>query len=154
MSDQLELKHLAPYLPYGLCVWDGTGELVLDGMTSGHVSLIRDVFDTEIKWSNFRNWHKPILRPLSDLNKEIEHNGERFVPIKTLRSKYGLCILDSENMGTTVDGLYKLVPNQYSNLIIDCQDWLEILNLLHEWHFDTNGLIDKGLAVDINILDQ
>jgi len=87
--DKLELKHLAPYLPYGL-----------NGHCSGHVidpygknttivtlliGISGEWIDTCDKEIGQCSWlfpdFYPILHPLSDLTKEIEHNGERFVPL-------------------------------------------------------------------------
>ena len=63
----LELKHLASYLEHGLKV-------------KNHVNNI-----TELTVGNLGHYLelqvKPILRPLSDLTKGIEHNGEKFVPL-------------------------------------------------------------------------
>ena len=88
---KLEIKHLAPYLPYGLKVhhtkfieFCKTIERIdfLDYLSSEcatfHSSMdyyFEDENECEIK---------PIFRPLSDLTKEIEHNGEKFVPIEWL----------------------------------------------------------------------
>lgn len=69
---------------------------------------------------------KLILRPLSDLTKEIEVNGEKFVP----RSKF---------FGNPLD--YIITKNSY-----------EVVQQLISWHFDIFGLIDAGLAIDINTL--
>lgn len=65
----LTLEHLAPYLPYKLKL------LYVD-------RSIRELLYLDV--SGIIPVFKPILRPLSDLTKEIEHNGERFVPIVEL----------------------------------------------------------------------
>lgn len=118
---KLELKHIAPYLPYGL--------------KYAH----RDIIDHE---NDYEAWVTPeevesvladveafpIFRPLSDLTKEIEHNGEKFVPRKWLHDNYV-----SETIG--------LNPATWSHRSTD---------KLFEWHFDVFGLIDARLAVDIN----
>lgn len=73
-----------------------------------------------------------LLRPLSSLTEEIEHNGERFVPIERLRS-------------------YGFVFNEYYEG--DFSDWsmwsYEVATHLFEWHLDVFGLIDRGLALPI-----
>jgi len=78
---KLELKHLVGYLPYGLKImtdYDGIQEI--QGMPDlFHVNY----YDNES--DNGDEPHiediKPILHPLSDLTKEIEVNGEKFVPL-------------------------------------------------------------------------
>lgn len=73
---------------------------------------------------------KPILRPLSDIKKEILHNGEKFIPSVTLRLSY-----PSEMIG--------LNPSTWS---------FRVIQKLVEWHFDICGLIGKGEAIDYHTL--
>lgn len=75
-------------------------------------------------------------RPLSDLTKEIEVNGEKFVPINKMPSNW----------------------QRYTNNEIQAHN-IQALNyrtfqLLLEWHFDVFGLIEKGLAIDFNTLQN
>ena len=141
---KLELKHLAPYLPYdlkcdiffaqqsmGTCVWR---------------IRILDCFYLD-KLKNNLEFIQPILLPLSDLTKEIEVNGEKFVPIDILS---GETYYDYELTKSN-----KLVEKDEKNIVIlKCIDvypyW--IVQKLLQWHFDIFGLIDKGLAIDINTL--
>ena len=122
---KLELKHLAPYLPYELkaCATDVD---YIDKVTAHNVTHI--VYEQDKV--------KPILRPLSDLTKEIEHNGERFVPKKRLDT---VCFTERDE-----DWLEELMSS------LPLHDW----QLLFSWHFDVFGLIDAGLAIDINTLKQ
>ena len=70
---KLELKHLSPYLPY---------DLKCD-IFFAQQSMVRtlDCFYLD-KLKNNLEFIRPILRPLSDFNKVIEVNGEKFVPIE------------------------------------------------------------------------
>lgn len=86
--DKLELKHIAPYLPYELNAY-GSSDIwkILFcsnhkiAMSNGRHTLTRDIDD-------FNTEYDLILRPLSDLAKEIEVNGEKFIPIVELWEKY------------------------------------------------------------------
>lgn len=92
---------------------------------------------------------KPILHPLSSLTKEIEHNGEKFVPyIELLR----LSSFDIDNM--TSEDLEDF-KKAYSgiNADIELTSFSDGLKLI-EWHFDIAGLIEKGEAIDVNILPE
>ena len=73
---------------------------------------------------------KPLLRPLSSLTEEIEHNGERFVPIEELQLQ-NIKIIEITNANV------ELLPY-----------WA--VQKLHEWHFDIHGLIDRNLALPID----
>lgn len=77
---------------------------------------------------------KPILRPLSDLTKEIEHKGEK------------INIFDKIEIykGSGVDYLIEQIKLGLVEVII--------FNLLLEYHFDVFSLIDQGLATDINTI--
>ena len=111
---KLELKHLAPNLPYVLKIKTGNQIRTLS---------IETLTTSENKINNVLMGvgHKPILRPLSDLNKreysEVLENWEYIIDKE----------LTSEIM------------------------WYE-WECLFEWHFDVFGLIEKGLAIDINTL--
>ena len=89
---KLELKHLAPYLPYKLtaemidykCDYVGKKYDEIVGVhqwdKSGLLWCVLTVGCSKPSLDKI----KPILRPLSDLTKEIEHNGEKFVPLEKL----------------------------------------------------------------------
>lgn len=136
MEKKLTLREIAPYLPYGLkMIFEKSGKIIeLSGIELSEseklIFIHKNAFFESTKW-NF----KPILRPLSDLTKEIEHNGEKFVPIKKL-------------------GINKmwLGINDY-HIHVYNQPYSEVQQLL-EWHFDIFGLIEAGLAIDINTLEQ
>ena len=115
---KLELKHLAPYLPYGLKILskyknDVEGIVYLMGIENIETIITHDS-------------RKPILRPLSDLTIEFKDDF-RFTERAITIHKYGL------------------------------NHWLkglrfDIVEFLFENHFDVFGLIEKGLAIDINTL--
>ena len=118
---KLELKHLAPYLPYSLkCLNQHLPdtELVVEELigVSNHIT-----------WSGIFNARhgsnhtpicgvKPILRPLSDLNYKPFRNYDYLVNQK----------------------LYSMQEYEF----------------IFSNHFDVFGLIDKGLAIDINTIKE
>lgn len=113
---KLELKYLASYLPYKVLVGDGRAPFEL----------------TEHNFTNIFPYITEIyLHPLSDLTKEIEVNGEKFVPFKKLGWGNGTQVVP-----TILNG--KINHNESQQLI--------------EWHFDIYELIEAGLAIDINTL--
>ena len=127
---KLELKHLAPYLPYGLKGVNRNGTIFLlhTNTSSGGKLEKREI-------SIFLSEEfKPILSPLSDLTKEIEVNGEKFVPLNKIRLDFDL---DFETENRDYVGLHELL-----------EDYFKLI----EWHFDVFGLIPLNLAIDINTL--
>lgn len=144
MKEKLELKHLAPYLPYELVIncdfKDGSvWNCKLEALSGDEAFL--DGCDWEYETNND---FKPILRPLSDLTKKIEHNGEIFVPIDYLKNNYsGFYFASTPEL---------LIIRKNTNLYLSLQWSVEFYNKLLEWHFDVFYLIEKGLAIDKNKL--
>lgn len=115
----------------------------------------------------------PILYPLSDLTKEIEHNGEKFVPIVELAKVAGLSprkISEISNNKVICDNKgwrsFSEFSFNYNSFHIACfrngnlayMDWnidqIKLFQKLIEWHFDIAGLIEKGEAIDINTIEN
>lgn len=86
----------------------------------------------------------PIVRPLSDLTKEIEHRGEKFVPIVELlkNSSFDTSKMSEEEIMSFVE--------VYSSIDLIA---LNDLPLYLKWHFDLFGGIESGEAIDVNTLD-
>lgn len=145
---KLQLKHLAPYLPYGLKLAKSDNKPfnieVMTGLNSGVVMINHDT----LGWNDFEDI-KPILRNLSDLTKEIYHNGKTFKPSFILTKVFKvadeyliqLAFLSISNNKKELNDFIAFCPNI-------------ILQYLHEWHFDTEGLIEEELAVDLNTLKE
>jgi len=120
---QLELKHYAAYLPYNV--------------ECKRSNLEGNIFQLNTETIEFAVNNKDllILRKITDLNKEIEIDGEKFVPIEKLSP----------------------VPNFFNiDFIIKhplaCN--YELIEKLLSWHFDVFDLINNGLAVDFNELKK
>ena len=162
---KLELKHLAPYLPYELmirCDFKDGDVLSCKLESLNEFEAFLDGCDWD--YSNNTDF-KPILRPLSDLTKEIEHNGEIFVTALKLLELNGKPNRDLKRI--KFDGSFIYEPNySYGKTILGEEnlDWfisealytkgvsLKNANFLFKYHFDVFGLIEKGLAIDINTL--
>lgn len=142
--EQLELKHLAGYLPYGLKIECKDDSILGEASYISEMTGV-DNFGIDDNYGN--NWTfevKPILRPLSDLAKEIEHNGEKFVPIERLRKEYsGFYFERNPEL---------LIKSKNTSMYISLNWTNEFQQKLYEWHFDIHGGIGKGLAIDINTL--
>lgn len=124
---KLKLKHLAGYLPYGLQIYFES----LDGENKSTWTLSYNEIDFLL-----RNRNKPILRPLSDLTKDnvleiIEYSD--FENIYFNGNPSDLIFINTEDK-TYLSDISKNMEFLFKN------------------HFDIYGLIEKGLAVDINTL--
>jgi hypothetical protein len=82
----------------------------------------------------------PIVRQLSQLTKEIEVDGERFVPIEKI-----MPTSESKNFGWMSDPYMKGLLHSAE---IGCLP-MNIANKLSSWHFDIFNWIGRGLAKEL-----
>lgn len=162
-ENKLTIEHLAAFLPYGLKLQylvrdkperEGVMTKIIHNENETHPTKVSiDYYDAEHIWM-----FKPYLRPLSHLTQEIEHNGERFVPlyklfeieykdtahVENIREMYiniGTRFLSCSHLGTAVElsiNIQEIEKNNY---------WK--IKKLHEWNFDLHSLIDHNLALPI-----
>lgn len=185
--DKLTLEVVAPYLPYGVRVKVGKTERNLTTVS------LDSPFVFVSAWQGSREKEmisiedvKPILRPLSDLTKEIEHKGVSFIPLLLLAKieNYENNYLDDDENGVPIIGkdvsdfdmgsmtyahTYRFRFDEELKLfVVDLLDEdgsmiseamniatrnFDLIKKLYEWHFDVFGLIEKGLAIDINSIE-
>ena len=143
---ELEIKHLAPYLPYGLKLQyvvrekvEKTGVLQSishrDFETHPTRVSIEGLYNEEHIWM-----FKPILRPLSDLNNEIVINGEKHQMWLLINGQKALENGEIENMNGYQYSILELSYNKIQTIL--------------KFHFDIFSLIGQGLAVDINTINH
>ena len=162
-------EFLAMSLPYGLkcCTAEITRINDLISCHFGNMVLARVKPNDNVDFPLPIEQIKPIVRPLSDLTKEIEHKGEKFVPIIELakvaftNSRYSFKLSEGldkfvwidddwnnfkfyfEGYNFHYDGYNRFIPNQF-----------KLYQKLIEWHFDIADLISKGEAIDVNTLEE
>lgn len=88
-----------------------------------------------------------ILHPLSDLTKEREVNGEKFVPFDVIANDEEYAYLEDDNIWVN-DMFYSQILTDLSFIPYG------VIQKLLEWHFDFQGLIQQNKAVDINTLNK
>lgn len=158
-------EFLAMSLPYGLKVYDCIGKSIeLVEYSKGCPKCVCEAIGqvkNEDKCVNvfqaaYDKQLKPILHPIFNLTEEIEHEGEKFVPIIKLASypETELIKLGYEHknyyasFGYGVQSIRFYVPSNVDDMN------LYTAQKLVEWHFDIAGLIEKGEAIDINTLSE
>ena len=137
MKRKLTLTDIAGYLAYPL----------LGQHPTGAICWIDVEFMSRLGLSHAG--YKPVLRPMSDLCKEITdkdyNDGKPFIP--------------SDHLKELLDGDFE------DCLILDCRikyspsefwysDMSAILDMFHQLKFDYRGLIDAGLAISVHDLKQ
>lgn len=164
---ELELKHLAPYLPYRL-KWSlqEMTVFVMTGITSSTLYTDRGTVLTWPKNPDLPIALFPLLRPLSDLTKPINIDGNCFHPILFLAE----LAIQNENVKPEIKNSvsfgfdYKIVQKPFGKIlkVTRLDEWILIISFneperckhyifekLIEWHFDVFGLIDQGLALPL-----
>jgi len=148
--EQLQLNHLAAYLPYKLkMMFPKSGRIIeLTGLQDKVDGLI--LYNTTDTNYHTGNWNfKPLLRPLSDLIKDIDINGELMAPCDYF--EYGDENQDEifRNASRDLETIGK------NNLHHDIQFQPHgVIEKLFEWKFDVFGLIPQKLAIDVNSLSE
>ena len=178
------LQKLNPYLPYDLVVMSGDSYDTDDRlehkgvMTYGHSSddnsRSKDFSITEIAFSEnnivtrlgvIKRKVKPVLKPLSDLYKEIDGVVgivELFKMLCTEDDPYEsfhirlmvdcLEIRDNEALFYFQDGAFRYTVKDELDGFIPNQ--LTLFTYLFSHHYDIFSLIDKGLAIDLNSISH
>lgn len=154
-------KQLAIYLPFRLNGVDSSNKKY---MYRGVNDSGGECWDCETELKEKSHGVKPLMRSLNSLSKEINHNGEKFIPIKKLYSMlYGFtrahldiiecsltCGIDEKEVSKAVLD-YKGNYHYFSIKHSEVHEYsYEIVSKLVEWYFDINDLIAKGLAQEIN----
>lgn len=148
MNDKITLEEIVGYLPYGLKVTYKNGE------TKDIISKMIGIEDennilTEKHVVSMNFAFKPILHPLSDLTKEIEVNGEKFVPLRYLHTNVFMCDYPEFELTTDLEILINSPESQFN---ITLGDINSMFQKLYSWHFDIHNLINRNLAIDINTI--
>jgi len=157
MEDKLELKNLAPYLPYKLKCTNSKESYLQTGEDRTGILEQLSIQDEDSIIMGENGYFivdvseiTPILRPLYDIEKEISINGEKFIPRQRFieKTKPKNMIGHDKSIDRHIDSQLSVLeePKGYDNL----KHWM--YQDLIKWHFDVFGLIKKGLAIDINTI--
>jgi hypothetical protein len=132
---KLEIKHLAPYLPYRLNVKHT--EYIEFGKSVQRTCELSGIFTDCCTFINGSDWYfnteendcdiKPILRPMEDIKYYVDFLNTYYVDFDKIEG----CLVKRKNENFTR---------------------LNELDFLFKNHIDVFGLIEKGLAIDINTL--
>lgn len=136
---KLQLKHLAPYLPYELkCSTEHgftTMESLCDFCINGDHEESYSYEDHPDEVLEF----KPMLRPLFDLKKEIDCVDGKIIPIEFGCNGFDTAIQEfykDLESGLNVTPQYLIYRLRY-----------DVVCALFRWHFDVFNLIPEGLAI-------
>lgn len=139
--NQITIEELSAYLPYKI---QGTTSFlpitifIVDSVNSTRIKGYTKKGNNVPIACNYKEF-KPFLRPLSQLNTEIEVNGEKFVPSQDeLLCKYEISTVRGFDFFDGMGGNENIFDLPYC-----------AIQYLLSLHFDIFGLLDKNLAEPI-----
>lgn len=146
MKEQLTLEILCPYLPYGIIVCNeiNLAEFGLCKNTKEKLigiafeNVITDMDEFGIKYC------KPIFRNLkTDLTREIEHDGLKFIPLEWLRDNNEFDPIDD-----FIEHLWDFSDKIQQASFDCCPIW--VANHLQKWHFwiYDQSFFEKGIIIE------
>lgn len=141
---KLELWQLAKYLPYKVKIQCTDGVQVLNSIDCG-------ITYVNFGWGNAKllDEIKPILKPLSELNV-AKMDGFTFMDaLREVSSCFRFDYMEDMD-GTKWIGFSPNFDDDGGDMTM--QDLSIAYEWLYENHYDVYGLIEKGLAIDINTL--
>ncbi len=140
--EKLELKHLTPYLPYGLRMKVNDGYGILKGILQHSL----DVSDPDSVDSGMYVTYdecNPLLFPLSECEEIL--NNDDYLCIDSCQVTF--CNLwNGKNT-------FKIYPTG-AEWIYASDVYENFYEFLFKYHFDVFGLIDSGVAIDINTIQS
>ena len=151
---KLELRDLAPYLPYGVkMIFEKSGDIrVLNGLFI-ELGELRFHFNVINRGQTIWNY-KPILRPLSDLNRFgediINEHSINLLISEKYNLEYGTLSHFKGELSIDLDGDFDLRYDANKNISFDVM--LTIQKELLKGHYDIFNLIENNLAIDINTI--
>ena len=135
---KLELKHLAPYLPYELKlvarnVVSDTPKRIYSKLTSMNImSLVEN--DT---------LYKPILKPISDLSLLVIEEFEKYDGKRNGKANEEII-----NLFCQENGVDEIIENiELKSLPYEC------IEFMFKNHYDFFDLISQGLAISIHVVE-
>ena len=164
MKKQLTLEHLAPYLPYGLRIYNIMDKSIVEMTVESEIykyerkTELNGIASIMVVLNS--NTLKPILRSLSDLTKEelrmiISHI---FRDTKMIRPK-----MESVKCDNGFISFYDLDTSHTYVAVKPGKDNLPVMNMSNSFddysiffklHVDMMGLLDDGIAININDLNK
>ena len=135
---KLELKHLAPYLPYKVEIYQPN--------VDGRNTFTLDIEGLRIMEVQSFEYFKPILRPMSSLTKELYYK----LTGKTENDSFGFWY--GKHNGDNDKREYIYHSGYTSRQYFLCEGYgqfnYKMMDFFFKNHFDVFGLIPAGLATE------
>lgn len=125
---KLTIEHLAPYLPYGLKIHDPNRNMI--GLEPLELNCTGGT--NYFSLGNVLQYEEllPILRPMSDIYKSI----------------------DDVTHANVLYREFDITDMEFNGSVTHPKHGYDVYLYLFQYHFDVFGLIEQGLAIDINNL--
>lgn len=148
------LKHFAPYFPDGLVIKHNNSKQLFTLLKISQCNDIK-IIDYQTEWNgengedvslvyNNKQQYFPVLRPLSDIKKEVMHND-------LMKPAWHWLTYDiAVHAARGIYSAERLLQNRINTNTLYFTD----AQALFAMKFDVLGLIGQGLAIDVNTLPE
>ena len=146
----LKREHIAIYEPFDLEWYDvDDGIKTMHGIIGNDVILEMDGPDIVVQYNFTGSYEgtKPLFRRLSQITKEITHNGETFIPAQRIAMEgYKFAKYDPK-IGYGYKKIGQMPGEKIGYLPLDILNWPYVYFIqLVAMHFDVYSKIDSGDA--------
>jgi hypothetical protein len=154
---KVELKQLAPYLPYGLKIQVCDKTSTLDGLHINSIELMPPIHG--FRYPSFGQI-KPILRHISDLKQSelLEIVNHIFRDSKGIMPKQDSVKVDKGYITfhdlNTMQNYVCVKPSSDGTPLLNMRNCFNDYQIFFKLHVDMFNLIEQGLAIDINTLSH
>jgi hypothetical protein len=134
---KIELKHLAPYLPYELQLYGASDIWVMHSLGIEEICIVNGLHTQTLSFDDCLTDYSPLLKPLSEF--EYDH----IVHIKEYLGIGQWCDQYDDFFDVWFDD-----AESVQKLVLQAP--YEIMQFFLECHFDVFGLIPAGLATELS----
>ncbi len=135
MENKLELKHLIDSYKHQDYIYGASEFWKIYQINENVITLFNGLHYNDVHFKHFHLDYSIMKRPLHQLTTEIEHNGEKFVPMDRLEELY-------QQLGYDRYSIYFVMSHPKRMPY-------EIVEYLLSLYFDIDGFIKKKLAIEL-----
>lgn len=137
MDEIRNLKEITSYFPYNVKIKTARGIMIVKGIDTVNDVIIIKCWFNKLAKTYFLEDCKFLLRPLNTADNFFKDKWEEDIDVRTFYNDEFLAEHGIEHF----DDILKIK-----------KEWLPLglVELFYKYHFDIDGLIEKGLAENIN----
>ena len=145
---KIELKHLAPYLPYELQLYGASDIWVMHSLGVEEICIANGLHTQTLSFDDCLTDYSPMLRPMSSLTKELYYELSGKSESDSFGFWYG------KHNGDNDKREYIYYSGYTSRQYFLCDGYgqfsYKMMDFFFKNHFDVFGLVPAGLAMELS----